>query len=56
MLSADTALEVRPLGAASLDTEFDQFADALGVDGLERVGIEDLVAEIVTHEGPNIVT
>ena len=56
MLSADSALEVGPLGTAALDAELNQLADTLGVDGLERIGIEDLVAEVVAHEGADIVT
>ena len=56
MLSADTALEVRPLGTSGLDAEVNKPSDTLGVDRLERIGVEDLVAEILTHEGSDIVT
>ena len=45
MLSADTALEVRPLGTSGLDAEVNKPSDTLGVDRLERIGVEDLVAE-----------
>ena len=56
MLSADTALEVRPLGTSALDTGLDKFADTLGVDCLERICIQDLVAEVLAHKGSDIVT
>ena len=55
MFPADSALEVRTLAASTLDSMLDKFADTLHVDGLERVRIEDLVSEIVTHEGTHVV-
>ena len=39
-----------------LKNYLNQFAHALGVDGLERIGVEDLVAKIFTHESSDIVT
>ena len=56
MLSADAALEFRPLGPSGLDTVLDELADTLGVDGLERICIQELVAEIFAHEGAHVVT
>ena len=56
MLAADTALEVSPSAAAGLDALFHELADALGVDGLERICVQKLVAEILAHEGADVVT
>ena len=56
MLAADTALEVGPSAASCLDAVLYELAHTLGVDGLERIGIEDLVSEVVTHKGADIVT
>ena len=55
MLTANTALQVGTFAAAGLDTQFDELAHALDIDGLERVGIQDLVAEVVAHERSDIV-
>lgn len=55
MLAADAALEVSTPSAAGLHAVLYQLAHTLGVDGLERVGIQDLVSEIVTHEGSHVV-
>ena len=55
MLTANAALQVRTLAATSLDAIFDELADTLGIDCLERIRIEDLVAQIVTHEGAHVV-
>ncbi len=56
MLTADTAHELWSLRTSTLDTELNELADSLGIDGLEWICIEDLVSEIVTHEGTYIVT
>ena len=56
MLSADTALKVRPLRTTSLDSELNQLANTLGVDGLEWISIENLVAKLFSHEGADIIT
>ena len=55
MLAADADLEVRTGAAAAFDADLDELADGTLVDGLERVGIKDLVAEVVAHEGANVV-
>ena len=55
MLTADSALEAGPMGTTGGDAVFDELAYTLDVDGLERVEIEDLVSEIVAHEGSDII-
>ena len=55
VLSADTALKVGPLAASTLDTVLNELAYALDIDGLERIGIENLVSEVVTHKCTYIV-
>ena len=56
VLTTDTALQGRTAAATTVHTHLDQLADGLGVDGLERIGIQDLVTQVVTHEGADIVT
>ena len=50
MLAADAELEVRPGRPAALGRELDQLADALLVEGLERVAGEDVGAEVGLEE------
>ena len=56
MLTADTALEVRTCCATIIYSILNKLTHALLVDSLEWVAIEDLIAEIVTHEGSYVVT
>ena len=56
MLTADTAHKTRSLAAACIDSVLDKLADTLDINSLERIGIENLVSEIISHEGPHIVT
>ena len=56
MLSADTALELRSLGATALDTIFHELAYTLGVDSLERICVQKLVSEIFAHECSYVIT
>ena len=55
MFAADATFEVWPLFASALDSEFYQLSYALRVYGLEWVGIENLVAKIITHECANVI-
>ena len=55
MLAADADLQVRAGAASSVDTDFDKFSDSLRVDGLERIRIENLVAEVVAHECSDVI-
>ena len=55
VLAADAAHQVVAEGTALVHADLHQLADGLLVDGLERVGIQDLVAEVVTHEGADVV-
>ena len=55
MFAAHAALEVGPLAAAVVHAVFNKFADTLHVDGLERIGIQDLCSKVVTHEGSHVV-
>ena len=41
MLAADAELQIRPRRAAALGGDPDQLADAVGVEGDERVVLED---------------
>lgn len=56
MLTADTAHQLRTLAATCCDSVLHETADTLDIDGLEWIGIENLVPKIVTHEGTHIVT
>ena len=56
MLAADTTLEVWSLRTATLDTILYELADTLSIDGLERISVQNLVAEILTHECSNVIT
>ena len=55
MLAADTAFEIRTGLTAFLDSVVDELADCLGVEGLERIGVKNLVAEVVSHKCSDIV-
>ena len=56
MLSADAALEVSPATASSLDTVFNKLSYTLGINGLEWIGIKNLMSEIVAHKGTYVIT
>ena len=56
MLTADTALEALTSLATFLDCVVNELTYRLGVESLEWVSVEDLVAEIVTHESSYVVT
>ena len=47
MLATDTALDFGSSAATTLDTVLNELADSLDIDRLERIGVKDLVAEIV---------
>ena len=63
MLAADAQLDVRPDGPALLDGDADQLADALAVEGLERVvlvdaqfhvGLEELAAVVAAETAAHL--
>ena len=56
VLAADAAHQARAEGTALVHADLHQLADGLGVDGLERVGVENLVPEVVAHEGTDVIT
>jgi hypothetical protein len=56
MLTADTALEVSTCLTTISHSILDKLTHTLLVDSLEWVAIENLVAEVVTHEGSYVVT
>ena len=55
MLAADADLQVRTGTASSVDTDFKELPDSFLVNGLERIRIEDLVAEVVAHESSYVI-
>ena len=56
VLTADTALEAFACTATFLDSVVYELTYRLLVESLEWVSIEDLVAEVVTHECSYVVT
>ena len=56
MLTADTALETFACCATFLHGIVDKLTYRLGVQSLEWVRVEDLVAEVVAHECSYVVT
>lgn len=56
MLAANTAFELRTCVTALCNGIVDEFAYGLGIEALEWIAIEDLVAEVVTHESTYVIT
>ena len=55
MFAADAALQVGALATATLHTEFHQLTDTFLVEGVERVGGDDLLFDVVLHDGVDVV-
>ena len=56
VLAADAELDLLARAAAALDGDLHQVADAVLVDRLERVAIEDSRLEVVGEEAAAVVT
>ena len=54
--TADTAVEVRIGFLTFLDGESDESLDCIGIDGLERIEVDEVVVEVLVDEGGVIVS
>ena len=55
VFTADAALEVGALATTTLHTQLDELANAFLVEGVERVGRDDLLGDVILHDGVDIV-
>ncbi len=55
VFAADADLEARAGFAAALDADLDQFADAVLIQNVERIGRQDLLLDIIGDEAADIV-
>src|SRR5690606_2852389 len=56
MLAANAALELLLDATSLLDSHLDQLANAVDVDRLERVDLQDVVPEVIGQERVDVVT